>query len=242
MEESVKYLVDVSDYIISTDDEAYLLVFTGFGAVSVTIPQAVVEFADGFKFSAMNQGPGRVTFTPDRSTVNDDTTLVLTKGQTASFVSDGNDWDATVTANGTSQGQGATGSQGVAGPAGADGAMGPQGPAGIDGAPGAVGPQGPPGPAGADGAPGPKGDTGADGPPGPQGSPGEPGPPGPQGIPGVAGTAGIAGPPSSTLVNAGVPLSASAPGTPGQVAWDGLFLYICSAPNTWVRTATVPWI
>lgn len=233
MEESVKYLVDVSDYIISTDDEACLLVFTGFGAVSVTIPQAVVEFADGFKFSAMNQGPGRVTFTPDRSTVNDDTTLVLTKGQTASFVSDGDDWDATVTANGTSQGQGATGSQGVAGPAGADGAMGPQGPAGIDGAPG------PEGPAGADGAPGP------------QGPQGEPGPPGPQGIPGVAGTAGVAGPPgiagaqgiaSSTLVNAGVPLSASAQGTSGQVAWDGLFLYICVSDNTWVRTATVPWI
>lgn len=233
MEESVKYLVDVSDYIISTDDEACLLVFTGFGAVSVTIPQAVVEFADGFKFSAMNQGPGRVTFTPDRSTVNDDTTLVLTKGQTASFVSDGNDWDATVTVNGTSQGQGATGSQGVAGPAGV---MGPQGPAGIDGAPG------PEGPAGADGVPGPKGDTGADGAPGPQGPQGEPGPPGPQGIPGVSGTAGVAGPPSSTLVNAGVPLSASAAGSPGQVAWDGLFLYICVSDNTWVRTATVPWI
>src|SRR6266850_656408 len=193
MEESVKYLVDVSDYIISADDENKLLVFTGFGAVAVTIPQAVVEFADGFAFSVMNQGPGLVTFTPDRSTVNDGRTLALVKGQTAAFVSDGDDWDAAVTGESAQAGtQGAVGPQGEVGPQGPQGDIGPAGPSGPPGADGASGAIGPTGPAGADGATGPKGDTGLQGP---------------------AGADGAAGPPSSVLVNSGVPASASAQGT-----------------------------
>jgi len=33
------------------------------------------------------------------------------------------------------------------------------------------------------------------------------------------------------------PASASAPGTPGQVAYDAGHLYVCVAANTWVRVA-----
>jgi len=34
------------------------------------------------------------------------------------------------------------------------------------------------------------------------------------------------------------PASSSSPGTAGQAAYDGSYLYICTAPNTWVKTAT----
>lgn len=33
------------------------------------------------------------------------------------------------------------------------------------------------------------------------------------------------------------PASASSPGTPGQMAYDGSYLYLCSATNTWRRVA-----
>lgn len=245
-EESVRYLVNVSDYIIDTLDENTLLVFTGFNPVAITIPQAVVEFADGFKFSVMNQGPGLVTFTPDRSTVNDSRTLTLLKGETAAFVSDGDDWDATVTGN-----NGGAGTQGATGQQGAVGEVGPQGPEGPQGPKGDTGDVGPQGPAGADGAQGPKGDTGAAGADGATGLKGDTGADGIQGITGLQGPPGVdgatgpqgpAGVPSNVLVNSGVPVSASAAGTTGQVAWDNLFFYLCISPNAWVRTAVGVWV
>jgi hypothetical protein len=35
----------------------------------------------------------------------------------------------------------------------------------------------------------------------------------------------------------GVPASAAAPGTSGQLAFDGSFLYVCVSSNAWRRTA-----
>lgn len=35
----------------------------------------------------------------------------------------------------------------------------------------------------------------------------------------------------------GVPASATAAGTTGQLAEDGGYLYVCTATNTWMRTA-----
>jgi len=37
------------------------------------------------------------------------------------------------------------------------------------------------------------------------------------------------------LTFANPPASATAPGTVGQIAQDGTYLYLCTAPNTWVR-------
>lgn len=37
------------------------------------------------------------------------------------------------------------------------------------------------------------------------------------------------------------PASSSAPGHVGEVAWDGGYLYICVAPNTWKRAALTSW-
>ena len=83
--------------------------------------------------------------------------------------------------------QGATGNQGIAGPAGQAGATGPTGPQGPDGATGATGPMGPQGTAGATG---PMGFTGPQGVPGPTGPQGPIGPTGATGVPGPTGPIG----------------------------------------------------
>ena len=38
-----------------------------------------------------------------------------------------------------------------------------------------------------------------------------------------------------------VPASATAAGQTGQIAQDGSYLYICTAPNTWKRVAIAAW-
>jgi hypothetical protein len=38
-----------------------------------------------------------------------------------------------------------------------------------------------------------------------------------------------------------VPVSSSAPGTVGQLAYDSTHLYVCVAANTWVRTTLATW-
>lgn len=38
-----------------------------------------------------------------------------------------------------------------------------------------------------------------------------------------------------------VPASAGASGEPGQIAYDGSYLYVCTAANTWLRTAIATW-
>lgn len=42
-------------------------------------------------------------------------------------------------------------------------------------------------------------------------------------------------------LNAGAPLSASATGSVGQVAWDADYFYVCTATNTWKRAALSTW-
>lgn len=37
------------------------------------------------------------------------------------------------------------------------------------------------------------------------------------------------------------PSSASDTGTKGQIAFDGSYIYICSATNTWLRAAVATW-
>lgn len=37
------------------------------------------------------------------------------------------------------------------------------------------------------------------------------------------------------------PATANAPGTPGQIAFDPNFLYVCVGVNSWKRTAIVAW-
>jgi hypothetical protein len=37
------------------------------------------------------------------------------------------------------------------------------------------------------------------------------------------------------------PASASDTGTTGQIAWDGSYLYVCTAPDTWTRAALATW-
>lgn len=38
-----------------------------------------------------------------------------------------------------------------------------------------------------------------------------------------------------------VPASATAAGIQGQIAQDGSYLYVCTAPNTWKRVAIATW-
>ncbi len=37
------------------------------------------------------------------------------------------------------------------------------------------------------------------------------------------------------------PAGASSPGTPPQIAYDSMYLYVCVATDTWVRTALASW-
>lgn len=37
------------------------------------------------------------------------------------------------------------------------------------------------------------------------------------------------------------PVNATDPGTPGQIAYDGSFFYLCVATDTWVRTPLATW-
>lgn len=42
-------------------------------------------------------------------------------------------------------------------------------------------------------------------------------------------------------VNKGTPASATATGTAGDVAWDADYFYVCTATDTWKRTALATW-
>ena len=45
----------------------------------------------------------------------------------------------------------------------------------------------------------------------------------------------------SGIVAVSAPASSTAPGTPGQIAYDSMFFYVCIANNTWKRTAIATW-
>lgn len=42
-------------------------------------------------------------------------------------------------------------------------------------------------------------------------------------------------------LNASVPATAAATGTPGMIAYDASYIYICTATNTWKRVAIATW-
>jgi hypothetical protein len=46
---------------------------------------------------------------------------------------------------------------------------------------------------------------------------------------------------SIALSGSTAPGAASDPGTPGQIAWDSGFIYVCVAANTWKRAALTSW-
>jgi hypothetical protein len=87
---------------------------------------------------------------------------------------------------------------------------------------GAIGPAGPAGPQGPAGAQGPVGPTGAQGSVGPIGPPGPAGPQGPSFVPSQA---------------FGAPASATAPCVQGSSMFDGTYVYLCVATNSWHRVA-----
>jgi hypothetical protein len=64
------------------------------------------------------------------------------------------------------------------------------------------------------------------------------GPTGPTGPTGTTGAAGATGP---SAVSSGTPASASAAGVAGTLKYDGSFLYVCTATNTWLRVAIATW-
>jgi hypothetical protein len=43
------------------------------------------------------------------------------------------------------------------------------------------------------------------------------------------------------LMTPKTPASASAAGATGQIAWDASHIYVCTAPDTWVRAALATW-
>lgn len=147
-------------------------------------------------------------------------------------------------------GSGATGATGHTGPIGV-GTPGATGATGI-GDIGSTGPQGATGEVGATGPTGATGHTGqtgygVDGSTGPQGSTGSTGATGLTGATGV-GTTGITGHTGATGATGPAPTVIAAPthnnstGSVGQMAYDGSYLYVCVATNTWVRSSiTTTW-
>jgi hypothetical protein len=129
------------------------------------------------------------------------------------------------------------------GPAGPTGPTGPQGaPSTVTGPTGAsitgpTGPRGNTGPTGTSGISitGPTGPQGATGPQGLAGSQGE------RGTQGVTGAVGSTGPTGPGITQVEVPLSATASGSTGQVAYDSTYFYICVDSNSWVRVLRSNW-
>lgn len=115
---------------------------------------------------------------------------------------------------------------------GTQGQQGPQGPAGPQGPPGPTGPQGPQGP------PGQQGQQGQQGVAGPIGATGAAGAVGPQGPAGPAGATYV--PPNSFIAH--LPNDPCTPGDDKSTTYDGLYIYLCNAPNTWIRVFVPhPW-
>lgn len=44
-----------------------------------------------------------------------------------------------------------------------------------------------------------------------------------------------------TLTASRVPTTATSPGSPGMIAWDAGFIYVCTAANSWKRVAIAAW-
>lgn len=123
---------------------------------------------------------------------------------------------------------------GPVGPTGPTGPIGPLGPTGP------IGSTGPTGPQGIQGVTGPQGVIGTTGPTGPRGITGPTGPQGVQGVQGERGATGPTGPAGvsgESLNVVSVPSSSSSSGSVGDIAYSNTHIYICVAPDLWVRSS-----
>lgn len=89
-------------YTVATPDNSTLVTFSNASAVAVTLPQATGSFGAGFNFCAQNLNTGAVTITPNTSTINGGSTIVLLQNQGVCIVSDGTNYQ--IQGNWTGQG------------------------------------------------------------------------------------------------------------------------------------------
>lgn len=74
-------------YTFLASDYGQLVTFSNAGTVAVILPQATGSFSP-WNVMVKNRGAGTVTITPQTSTINGSSTLVLTTGQTSMIISD----------------------------------------------------------------------------------------------------------------------------------------------------------
>ncbi len=80
-------------YTYLTGDRGKKVVHSNIASIAGTLPQAnSTTFANGWYYTAVNEGAGLLTITPTTSTIGGEATLVLTRGQSAEITSDGTDY------------------------------------------------------------------------------------------------------------------------------------------------------
>ncbi len=84
-------------YTVLTGDRGKQLTFSNAGAVAVTLPQAGVNFPNGWWCVAKNIGAGTVTITPSSSLISGAASIVLATGEWALITSTGSAYEANTT-------------------------------------------------------------------------------------------------------------------------------------------------
>lgn len=79
-------------YTIQPSDRRYLLTFNNASPVAVTLPQAGVNYPNGWFCDVVNLGAGTATITPTTSTINLNPSVTRTTGQGGRIVSDGSNY------------------------------------------------------------------------------------------------------------------------------------------------------
>jgi hypothetical protein len=91
-ESCYRSVVDTSYTVVAADNNC-VVEFSNADSVSVTLPQAgSTGFDATFRFTALNRGAGDVVITPTISTIQADTDLTLTTGQSTDIQSDGTNY------------------------------------------------------------------------------------------------------------------------------------------------------
>lgn len=86
-------LVSSSTYTVVAADNNCVVEFSNASTVNVTLPEAgTAGFTATFRFTALNRGAGDVILTPTTSTIQGDTDLTLTTGQSTDIQSDGTNY------------------------------------------------------------------------------------------------------------------------------------------------------
>ncbi len=84
-------------YTYLTGDRAKKVTHTNIASIAATLPQANgTTFAAGWYITVINQGAGLLTVTPTTSTIGGESTLVLTRGQSAEIISDGTNYSVEI--------------------------------------------------------------------------------------------------------------------------------------------------